>query len=278
MSKRLEGKVAVITGAASGIGEASARRFVEEGCKVVLGDIQPDVGQALAEELGAGVIFVECNVTVEKDISHLVDVAVNKFGKLDVMFNNAGIVGAIGPIETSIEAEWSATLAVLLNGVFFGIKHAARVMKPQNSGSIISMSSVAGLTGGLAPHAYSAAKHAVVGLTKNVGAELCGNGIRVNAIAPYSVATSMVADAYLHDHKAIAETTQMLTDESPLVGRPGLATDVANAALWLASDESGYTSGHILTVDAGITSGAMPGGPRFSEYSPMQREAGRSGL
>ena len=140
------------------------------------------------------------------------------------------------------------------------------------------MSSVAGLTGGLAPHAYSAAKHAVVGLTKNVGAELCGNGIRVNAIAPYSVATSMVADAYLHDHKAIAETTQMLTDESPLVGRPGLATDVANAALWLASDESGYTSGHILTVDAGITSGAMPGGPRFSEYSPMQREAGRSGL
>ncbi len=278
MSKRLEGKVAVITGAASGIGEASARRFVEEGCKVVLGDIQPDLGQALAEELGADVIFVECNVTVEKDISHLVDVAVNKFGKLDVMFNNAGIVGAIGPIETSIEAEWSATLAVLLNGVFFGIKHAARVMKPQNSGSIISMSSVAGLTGGLAPHAYSAAKHAVVGLTKNVGAELCGNGIRVNAIAPYSVATSMVADAYLHDHKAIAETTQMLTDESPLVGRPGLATDVANAALWLASDESGYTSGHILTVDAGITSGAMPGGPRFSEYSPMQREAGRSGL
>ena len=278
MSKRLEGKVAVITGAASGIGEASARRFVEEGCKVVLGDIQPDLGQALAEELGADVIFAECNVTVEKDISHLVDVAVNKFGKLDVMFNNAGIVGAIGPIETSIEAEWSATLAVLLNGVFFGIKHAARVMKPQNSGSIISMSSVAGLTGGLAPHAYSAAKHAVVGLTKNVGAELCGNGIRVNAIAPYSVATSMVADAYLHDHKAIAETTQMLTDESPLVGRPGLATDVANAALWLASDESGYTSGHILTVDAGITSGAMPGGPRFSEYSPMQREAGRSGL
>ena len=278
MSKRLEDKVAVITGAASGIGEASARRFVEEGCKVVLGDIQPDVGQALAEELGAGVIFVECNVTVEKDISHLVDVAVNKFGKLDVMFNNAGIVGAIGPIETSIEAEWSATLAVLLNGVFFGMKHAARVMKPQNSGSIISMSSVAGLTGGLAPHAYSAAKHAVVGLTKNVGAELCGNGIRVNAIAPYSVATSMVADAYLHDHKAIAETTQMLTDESPLVGRPGLATDVANAALWLASEESGYTSGHILTVDAGITSGAMPGGPRFSEYSPMQREAGRSGL
>jgi len=278
MSNRLEGKVAVVTGAASGIGEASARRFVEEGCRVVLGDIQADVGEALAEELGAGVVFAQCNVTVEDDVSNLVDLAVKEFGQLDVMFNNAGIVGAIGPIETTIEAEWSATLAVLLNGVFFGMKHASRVMKKQKSGSIISMSSVAGLTGGLGPHAYAAAKHAVVGLTKNVGAEMCAYGVRVNAIAPYSVATSMVADAYLHDPKAIDEATRMLTEESPLVGRPGLAIDVANAALWLASDESGYTSGHILTVDAGITSGAMPGGPRFSEYLPMQREAGKSGL
>lgn len=221
MSNRLEGKVAVITGAASGIGEASARRFVAEGCKVVLGDIQADAGQALADELGPGVVFAQCNVTVENEVSNLVDVAVKEFGQLDVMFNNAGIVGAIGPIETTLEAEWTATLAVLLNGVFFGMKHAARVMKPQGSGSIISMSSVAGLTGGLGPHAYCAAKNAVVGLTKNVGAELCGNGIRVNAIAPYSMATSMVADAYLHDHNAIDEATKILTDESPLVGRPG---------------------------------------------------------
>ncbi len=278
MPNRLEGKIAVITGAASGIGEASARRFVEEGCKVVLGDIQADIGEALADELGPGVVFAQCNVTVEDEVSNLVDVAVTEFGQLDVMFNNAGIVGAIGPIDTTLEAEWTATLAVLLNGVFFGMKHAARVMKPQNSGAIISMSSVAGLTGGLGPHAYSAAKHAVVGLTRNVGAELCGNGIRVNAIAPYSMATSMVAEAYLHDHTAIDEATKMLTDESPLFGRPGLATDVANAALWLASDESGYTTGHTLTTDAGITSGAMPGGPRFNEYSPMQREAGKSGL
>lgn len=278
MSNRLEGKVAVITGAASGIGEASARRFVEEGCKVVLGDIQADVGQALADELGAGVVFVQCNVTVEADVANLVDVAVKEFGQLDIMFNNAGIVGAIGPVETTLESEWTATLAVLLNGVFFGMKHAARVMRPQNSGSIISMSSVAGLTGGLGPHAYCAAKSAVVGLTKNVGAELCAYGIRVNAIAPYSMATSMVADAYLHDHNAIDEATKMLADESPLVGRPGLPTDVANAALWLGSDESGYTTGLVLTTDAGITTGAMPGGPRFNEYSPMQREAGKSGL
>jgi len=278
MSSRLEGKVAVITGAASGIGEASARRFIEEGCRVVLGDIQADVGEALSAELGDKAVFSQCNVTVEDDVAALVDLAVREFGQLDIMFNNAGIVGALGPIDTAIEAEWTATLAVLLNGVFFGMKHASRVMKPQESGSIISMSSVAGLTGGLAPHAYAAAKHAVVGLTKNVATEVCGYGVRVNAIAPYSVATSMVADAYLHDHKAIDKTMKMLADESPLVNRPGLATDVANAALWLASDESGYTTGHTLTVDAGITTGAMPGGPRFSEYMPMQREAGKSGL
>ena len=278
MSKRLEGKVAVITGAASGIGEASARRFVEEGCRVVLGDIQEGPGEALCAELGDAAVFRKCDVTSEEDISALVDLAVSEFGQLDIMFNNAGIVGALGPIDTALEAEWTATLAVLLNGVFFGMKHAARIMKPQGSGSIISMSSVAGLTGGMAPHAYAAAKHAVVGLTRNVAAEVCGFGVRVNAIAPYSVATSMVAEAYLHDHQAIDETIKMLTDESPLVNRPGLASDVANAALWLGSDESGYTSGHILTVDAGITSGSLPGGPRFSERLPMQREAGKSGL
>ena len=278
MSKRLEGKVAVITGAASGIGEASARRFVEEGCRVVLGDIQEGPGEALCAELGDAAVFRKCDVTSEEDISALVDLAVSEFGQLDIMFNNAGIVGALGPIDTALEAEWTATLAVLLNGVFFGMKHAARVMKPQGSGSIISMSSVAGLTGGMAPHAYAAAKHAVVGLTRNVAAEVCGFGVRVNAIAPYSVATSMVAEAYLHDHQAIDETIKMLTDESPLVNRPGLASDVANAALWLGSDESGYTSGHVLTVDAGITSGSLPGGPRFSERLPMQREAGKSGL
>lgn len=194
------------------------------------------------------------------------------------MFNNAGIVGSIGPIDTTPADEWSATLDILLNGVFYGMKHASRIMKPQGSGSIISMSSVAGVTGGLGPHAYSAAKHAVVGMTRNVSAELTGYGARANCIAPYSVATSMVADAYLHDHTAIDQTVKMLEDESPLVNRAGTANDVANAALWLASDESGYTSGLTLTVDAGITTGAMAGGPRFSEYAPMQREAGKSGL
>ncbi len=278
MGDRLQHKVAVITGAASGIGAATARRFVEEGCKVVMGDLQQVEGKALAQELGESTVFVNCDVTREEDVAGLVQTAVDKFGTLDIMFNNAGIVGAQGPIDTTPVQEWNFTLDVLLNGVFLGMKHAAAIMKAQGSGSIISMSSVAGLTGGLAPHAYSAAKSAVVGLTRNVAAELGAYGIRVNAIAPYSMATPMVAEAYLEDHQDIAGALQMLTEESPIRGRPGTALDVANAALWLASDESGYTSGLTLTTDAGVTTGSMPGPPRFSEYKPIMREAGKSGL
>lgn len=278
MGSRLEGKVAAITGAASGFGECAARLFAGEGCKVVLGDIQDDVGAALADELGASAVFVHCNVTSEDDIANMVDTAVREFGRLDIMYNNAGIVGAVGPIDTTPTDEWKATLDILLNGVFYGIKHAARVMKPQQSGSIVSMASTAGILGGLGPHTYSAAKHAVVGLTKSAGAELCRFGIRVNAIAPAGMATAMVANVSTGDPTAIEETKKILAAASPLLNRPGLAEDVANAALWLASDESGYTNGHTLTTDAGITTGASANPPAFDEYQPMIREAGKKGL
>jgi xanthoxin dehydrogenase len=274
----LDGKTAVITGAASGIGAASARRFVKEGCRVVLGDIQQDKGNALCRELGSAVVFAKCDVTQEEEVAGLVDLAVKEFGHLDIMFNNAGIVGAVGPIDTALKAEWAASIDVLLNGVFYGMKHAARVMKPRGSGNIISMASTAGLMGGLGPHAYAAAKHAVVGLTKNVGAELCRFGIRVNGIAAAGMATEMVAAVLTGNPDDIDEAKRILAEASPLKDRPGLVEDVANAALWLASDESGYTNGHTLTTDAGITVGATVAGPAFSEYAPMIREAGRSGL
>ena len=170
------------------------------------------------------------------------------------------------------------SLDILLNGVFYGMKHASRHMKKAGAGSIISMSSVAGVTGGLAPHAYTTAKHAVVGLTRNLAAEVGAFGMRVNCIAPYSVATPMVAQAYLGDHTDMDTTMRRLTEESPLKDRPGLADDVAHAALWLASDDSGYVSGHTLTVDAGITTGSVAGPPRFSEHEPIVFEAGRTGL
>jgi NAD(P)-dependent dehydrogenase (short-subunit alcohol dehydrogenase family) len=145
-------------------------------------------------------------------------------------------------------------------------------MKPAQRGSIISMASTAGLMGGLGPHAYAAGKHAVVGMTKNVAAELCHLSIRVNAIAAASMATPMVANVLTGDPSNIEEAKRILAEVSPLRGRPGLAEDVANAALWLASDESGYTTGHTLTTDAGTTIGATSAKPNFSEYQPMIRE------
>ena len=269
---RLENKVAVITGGAMGIGAATVSRFIAEGCKVVIGDIQSGPGESFAAQFGDQAAFALCDVTREDDVAALVDLAVSRFGQLDIMFNNAGIVGAVGPIDTTPAEEWNASLAVLINGVFFGMKHAARVMKPAQSGSIISMASTAGLMGGLGPHAYAAGKHAVVGMTKNVAAELCHVGIRVNAIAAASMATPMVANVLTGDPSNIEEAKRILAEVSPLSGRPGLAEDVANAALWLASDESGYTTGHTLTTDAGTTIGATSAKPNFSEYQPMIRE------
>lgn len=275
---RLDGKVAAITGAASGFGAAAARLFVKEGAKVVLGDIQDDKGKAIAAELGSSAVFVHCNVISEDDIARLVDTAVSKFGQLDIMYNNAGIVGAVGPIDTTPANEWTRTVDIHLHGTFYGMKHAARVMKPRKTGSIVSMASTAGIMGGLGPHAYCAAKHAIVGLTKNVAAELCHFGIRVNAIAPAGMATAMVADVTVGDHTNLEATIKALAANSPLKGRAGVAGDVANAALWLASDESGYTTGHTLTTDAGTTTGASPNPPPFSDYQPMIGEAGKRGL
>ena len=270
MSNRLEGKVAAITGAASGFGAAAAARFIREGGRVVLGDIQVDAGEAMAAQLGDAARFCLCDVTQEDQVANLVDTAVEAFGKIDIMYNNAGIVGAAGPIHTTPAEEWKFTIDILLNGVFYGIKHAARAMIPQKSGSIINMASTAGIMGGLGPHAYAASKHGVIGITKNTAAELAHHGIRVNAIAPSGMATAMVA-GLSGDPTDIDGTVARLAAASPLKGRAGVADDVANAALWLASDESGYTTGHTLTTDAGTTIGASTSAPNFEEYTPLIR-------
>lgn len=277
---RLKGKVAVITGAASGIGAATAKIYVEQGARIVLGDIQDEAGEALAEALGGSstAIFRHCNVTNEDQVQGLVDAALSAFGQIDVMFNCAGIVGAVGPMSTTPADEWKLTIDIMVNGVFYGMKHASRHMKEAGSGSIISMSSTAGVMGGLGPHAYTAAKHAVVGMTKNLAAEVGGFGVRVNCIAPAGMATPMVAEVITGNHQNLEDTIAALAEGSPLKGRAGLAEDVANAALWLASDESGYTSGLTLTVDAGATTGSTAEAPAFADYQPMMREAGKTGL
>ncbi len=278
MAGRLEGKVAAITGAASGFGEGAARRFVAEGAKVALGDIQDDKGQAIADELGEDAVYVHCNVTVEDEVAGLIDTAVNTFGQLDIMYNNAGIVGSVGPFDGHPTDEWKATLDVLVNGVFYGIKHAARVMQPRGTGSIVSMASTAAVFGGLGPHAYTAAKHAVVGMTKAAAAELGHYGIRANAIGPAGMATPMVAAFQFGDPDKVDEVIEALAETSPLKGRAGLAEDVVNAALFLASDEAGYISGHTLMTDAGQTVGAVPEGFALSERIPMLREGGKTGI
>lgn len=275
---RLEGMVAVITGAASGIGEACARRFVSEGASVVIGDIQVAEGEALAAELGGSAMFAACDVTDEEHVSNLIDAGVQHFGRLDVVVNNAGIVGARGPLAALPADQWRATIEVLLTGTFFGVKHAARVMQEQEHGSIINMASTAGIQGGLGPHAYAAAKHGVVGLTKNAAAELCRSGVRVNCIAPGSTATPLVAKAHLDDHEALDEVEDRLAMRSPLKGRAGLPIDIANAALYLASDEAGMVNGQCITVDGGVTTGSTTNDAPYSSPQPFMREAGKTGL
>lgn len=275
---RLEGKTALVTGAASGLGAAAALRFQAEGCRVCFCDIQQREGEALAAKAADDSFFQYCDVTSEEEVAAAIDATVARFGHLDIVFHSAGIVGAVGPIATTPGDEWRFSIDVLLNGSFYLVKHAARVMQPRKQGSIITMASTAGVMGGLGPHAYAAAKHAVVGLTKNVATELAGDGIRINTIAAASMATPMVANVITGDPTDLAAAREKLAELSPLRGRAGLPEDVANAALWLASDESAYTTGHTLTTDAGITIGATAAGPEFAEYAPIIREAGKAGL
>jgi NAD(P)-dependent dehydrogenase (short-subunit alcohol dehydrogenase family) len=274
MTGRLEGKTAVITGAASGIGAGTARLFVSEGARVVVADMQVEAGQALVEELGDRALFAEVNVLDEAQVAAAVDLAVSDFGRLDVMFNNAGIVGAVGRIsEMSVEA-WDNTIAILLRGVFLGVKHAARVMLPQNSGVILNTASTAGVLGGLGPHAYTAAKHGVIGLTKSVANELAPNAIRVNAIAPGNTVTAMTASVTTGDHEDLEATNARIASMSPL-GYAGVPDDIAAAALYLASDDARYVSGHTLVVDAGQTTAGMTPN-RFNIGSNREfHEAGR---
>lgn len=250
MSGRLDGMVAVITGAASGIGAGTARRFVDEGASVVLADIQQEIGESLAAELGDSAAFALTDVTSEDDVAAAVGMAVARWGQLDVMFNNAGILGAVGSIaDTSVE-DWERTISVLLTGAFLGSKHAARVMIPKGSGSIINTSSIAGITGGLAPHAYSTAKRGVIGLTQTVASEMAAHGVRVNAIAPGNTVSAMTADVMTGDHSNLEQAAAVIQSKSPL-GIAGEVGDIAGAAVYLASNEARYITGHTLVIDGG---------------------------
>ena len=252
--KRLEGQTAVITGGASGIGAASVRLFVAEGARVFIADTQEERGRALAAELGERALFKRNDVTREADVKGAVDEVVARWGRLDCIFNNAGFGGALGPIEQTSVEDFDITFDVLVKGPFLGIKHAAPVMKAQRRGSILSTASVAGLQTGWSPHLYSVAKAAVIHLTRSVALELGEYGIRVNCICPGIIATALAAGRPNVSDEALAKMKRALGKTQPL-GRIGDPEDIARAALWLASDESSFVTGHAQVVDGGAFAG-----------------------
>lgn len=254
MSKRLEGKVVVITGATSGIGEATARCFAAHGAQLVIAGRTVDKGEALAKELGDRVVFQAADVMREADIAALIDTATSSFGRLDCLFNNAG-GPTPGTLETVTENDLDYAMKLLVGSALFGIKHAAPIMKAQGSGSIINNASIAAQRNGQGQLLYSCAKAAVSHLTRLMGVELGPYGIRVNSISPGAVATPIfwggagtVDEA--ENQRKLAKLEQKLAHATPLP-RSGLAEDIAHAALFLASDEGSFVNCHDLVVDGG---------------------------
>jgi NAD(P)-dependent dehydrogenase (short-subunit alcohol dehydrogenase family) len=261
MAGRLQDKVVIITGATSGIGEATARLFATQGAKLVLAGRSLDKGEALARELGSPAggqcIFQRTDVMKEADIARLVDTAVERFGQLDCLFNNAG-AGERSSVESVTEEQFSEVMRLLVGSVVFGMKHAARVMKPAGKGSIINNASIAAHRSGQGGYLYSGAKAAVAHLTRLAGLDLGAANIRVNAISPGAIATPIfwggsvraqqLSDA--ENQQKMAKLQGNLAKATP-IPRSGIADDIANAALFLASDESTYINCHDLVVDGG---------------------------
>jgi NAD(P)-dependent dehydrogenase (short-subunit alcohol dehydrogenase family) len=257
---QLEGKVAVVTGGASGIGEATVRRFVAEGARVVVADLQDQPGKELVAELGDATTFVHTDVSVEADVAGAIGVAVDHFGGLDALYNNAGFVGATGPLESTSAEEYDRTMDVLLKAVFFGIKHASPIMKEQRHGSIVSTSSVCGLTAGIGTHLYTVAKAAVIMLTKTAALELADWQVRVNAVCPGYVATPLAAGGTLTQlgrdkaEQRLTANRERMALSQPL-GRMGEAADIAELVTFLASDASSWITGTAQVIDGGLTLG-----------------------
>jgi 3alpha(or 20beta)-hydroxysteroid dehydrogenase len=241
---RIDGKVALISGGARGMGAAHARRLVEEGASVVIGDILDDDGQATAADLGDKAVYVPLDVTKPADWKTAVETAVSSFGGLDILVNNAGIADNFAPIEDFSLEEWDRTIAINLSGAFYGIKAAIPALKTSGHGSIINISSTAGLTGYVERAGYNSAKFGLRGLTKNAALDLGRYNIRSNSIHPGLILTPMVTD-----------NGDDLSQKQVALHRPAEADEVSNLVLFLASDESSFITGAEIAIDGGETSG-----------------------
>jgi len=250
---RLEGKVAVITGGASGMGEATAALFVREGARVVIGDLQRDKGEAVAASIGPECRFVATDVAASEDVAGLVNAAVQAWGRLDVMFNNAGIGGGEGSLVDCTEEVWDRVIAVDLKGVWLGMKHCIPHMIASGGGSIVSTASIAAVLGFPGLAAYGAAKAGVTELTRVAAMEHAVHNIRANCILPGGILTPILYANPSFIAPVDKEVMRERMTQMQPIQRAGLPEDIANAALWLASDESSFVTGQSIVVDGGYT-------------------------
>ncbi len=247
--KKLEGKVAIITGASSGIGEATSTLFSQEGCSVVMADISDTKGKSLAESIkksGGRAIYVHADVSDPSQVENLVKAAVKEYGRLDIVFNNAGIEGPTTKTEDYPLEMFDKVININLKGVFYGTKYSVGELRKAGGGAIINTASIAGLVGFTNLCAYAASKGGIVQLTRSTALEYAKDGIRVNAIAPGVIETPMVMRASESD----PEMMEGVKKAHP-IGRMGKPEEIARAALYLASDDSSFVTGTVLTVDGG---------------------------
>ena len=245
------GKVALVTGAASGMGLATAQAFAEAGAAVVLADFKEDAVKAAGQKFvaaGHKALAVRCDVSDDAQVAAMVDRTVAEFGRLDAAFNNAGVMARIAPIADSTREDWDRVIGINLRGVWSCMKHELREMERQGSGAIVNNASVGALTGNPGIASYIAAKHGVVGLTRTAALEYVKRGIRVNAVNPGLIDTQIARDVVNRDEQAYAEIAKNVP-----IGRAGRPEEIASAVLWLCSPGASYVVGHALTVDGGMT-------------------------
>jgi NAD(P)-dependent dehydrogenase (short-subunit alcohol dehydrogenase family) len=276
MAGRLEGKVAVITGAASGIGRGTVDLFVAEGAKVIAADIQDDKGARIEEDHKGKAKYVRCDVSKEADIAAAIAAATKHFGKLTTLFNNAGTGGAAETVEGVTAESFDSVMHLHIRAALFGMKYAVPEMKKAGGGSIISTASVAGLQSGFGPILYSIAKAGIIHMSKVAATQLAPYNIRANAICPGLIATNIFAQAFGMPSQ-LAETRIDAIAEAAKTSQPmqrgGRPRDIAETALFLASDGSDWMTGQALVMDGGLTLG--PGGAQqFGVFAPIVQALG----